>query len=132
MRALIAVLALLLLPATSVAQTPTPVTATSLVSFAASANHATTDRYDLEIVANNGLGPIFLTKSLGKPTPTAANDIVLTVPELGTLVAGMTYRATVIAVNTAGSGRSAFSNPFVKAPTLMPPAPPGTPRVGTP
>lgn len=104
-----------------------PIVNPSTVAFTASADHATTDKYTLEL---NRAGAVTKTVDLGKPTPDATNTI--TAP-LTALLAGVPacagpadgcYTVTVTASNGFGVGRSLPSSGFSSG---RAPAAPGTP-----
>lgn len=126
--------AMLCVPASAAAQTVTPVTATSPLTFTASADHNlrtpfgvdVVERYDFEI--RSAADAIVYTRSLGKPTPGAANEISVPIgaDALKVLTSNAVFSARVAAVGPGGAGRSLPSNPFgVPGPVGLPAAPTG-------
>lgn len=111
------------------AQTATTITAAVRAEFDPSPDHnnvvggvAVLDRYDLEVIGNNGLGVLIFTQQLGKPTPNAAGKIIVPVPRVFQDTANnQVYRASVFAVGPGGASPKTQSNPFVK------PGPPAAP-----
>jgi regulation of enolase protein 1 (concanavalin A-like superfamily) len=85
-------------------------TAPTTVQFHASSDHAIVTSYRLDIF-NNGANPNtatpVATSNLGKPTPDAAGDISVNRATFLSALAPGTYVATVSAVGSAGSSRSA-------------------------
>jgi regulation of enolase protein 1 (concanavalin A-like superfamily) len=86
-------------------------TAPRLVVFHASSDHATlVTSYRLDIFAN-GANPStatpVATSNLGKPTPDAAGDITVDRASFFAALAPATYQATVSAIGSGGTGRSA-------------------------
>lgn len=91
--------------------TVTPTSSSWVVVFTASVDHNTTvTSYRLEVFANgadpNTATPV-ATSDLGKPTPNASNEIPVDRTAFFTALAPGTYLATVSAVGTGGSSRSA-------------------------
>jgi regulation of enolase protein 1 (concanavalin A-like superfamily) len=91
--------------------TVTPSSSSWVVVFTASVDHDTTvTSYRLEVFANgadpNTATPV-ATSDLGKPTPDASNEISVDRTAFFTALAPGTYLATVSAIGTGGSSRSA-------------------------
>lgn len=106
------------------------------VSFTASSDHnvlvGTTpvlDGYQLDVMKETASGALAFTRTLGKPTPDASNQIVVPVPEFLTQGNGL-YVATVSATGPGGTARSVPADPF--AWVSQPPALPGKPSVISP
>lgn len=92
----------------------------SKVVFTASPDHsavvsgvAVLTNYQLDVMKDTATGALAFTQGLGKPTPSATNDITVTVAQFLTMGNG-TYVAKVSAVGPGGANASAPSNPFVK------------------
>ena len=120
------------------AQTPTPISPASTLSFTASADHAAVaedgqplvDHYEWAVMAATG-GALAFTSSLMKPDPDANSVIrIQPVPGITSFLRGTVYTGTVAAVGAGGVGVSSPSNPFV-VPFAPPRAPsaPGAPVV---
>lgn len=105
----------------------------STAIFTASADHAAVlngvavvESYQLEIVTTAAGGALALTVNLGKPAPSASNEIAADLTPSVAKLANGAYVATVVAVGPGGAGRSAPSDPFFRIGT---PAPPGRPSL---
>jgi len=101
--------------------------------FVASSDHAVdvggtplVTTYQLDVMIDTATGALAFSKSLGKPTPNAQNEISVSLPEFVTLP-NKVYVATVSAIGPGGTARSEPSDPFVWL--SRPPAQPGKPRV---
>jgi hypothetical protein len=85
-------------------------TVTRRVAFMASPDHAIVTQYVLEIYLPTGIPGVTIplaTSNLGRPTPNSSNEIIVDQTTfLGNLLAGL-YQATVTAVGSGGSSRSA-------------------------
>lgn len=113
--------ALLALVASS-ASAQTVVNGNSDIVFTASADHnvvvagvakVTNYRLDTNIFTTQ-LGALSFQKNLGKPTPNAQNEIVISnIAEFGTLPQG-SYAARVFAVGPGGEGASNTVSPLVR------------------
>jgi hypothetical protein len=109
---------------TNLSQNPT-------VTFTVSADHNATTidgqpkltSYQLDVMAQNNLGAIAFSQGLGKPTPNAANDATVAVPNLRNLAVNVVFVAKVTALGNGDPGVSALSNPFaiiVQSPLASP------------
>jgi hypothetical protein len=80
-----------------------------------------TYRLQVSEVGSDTPPPNLFDVDLGKPTPDAARQVILTPPELLTLPLGHTYIAYVLVVGPTGVGVATASPPFAR---WAPPAPP--------
>jgi regulation of enolase protein 1 (concanavalin A-like superfamily) len=89
---------------------------TRRLAFTPSTSHATVQSYRLEIFsqgANPATGTVRATLNLGKPTVTN-NEIIVTVTDTIAPLAAGNYFATVTAISSGGSTRSAASPVFTR------------------
>ena len=116
--AAVLLIAVILAPASAVAQTVDPTTA----EFDPSADHnaiadgaAVVDRYDMEFYLQGAAQP-FQVQALGKPAPEADGKIRVNFASLmgaALPTPGIIYESSVAAVGPGGAGRSVRSNTFM-------------------
>lgn len=117
------------------AQTPTPVTASSGISFTPSSDHAATNadgspklsHYEWRYVPGIGcqtMSPV----NIGKPMPVSGAILVQPIAGMGTLTQNCLYMGVIVAVGPGGEGVSILSDPFVRS-VPQAPAAPGKPGV---
>jgi regulation of enolase protein 1 (concanavalin A-like superfamily) len=96
--------------ARSISVTGTTTTVPTAVAFHASADHAIVTSYRFDVFAS-GANPATATPvktaNLGKPTPNSSGDITVNELALFTALAVGNYQATVTAIGSGGSSRSA-------------------------
>lgn len=119
------------------AQTPTPVTATSGVSFDISSDHAATNADGSAVVTSYefryqpgttaGCTPV-PPANVGKPAPIAGRITVQPIAGMGALAANCLYTGVIVALGPGGEGVSPSSDPFVRVVAKVPAAP-GKPAV---
>ena len=124
------VLVSLLMPASALAQAPTPVTATDGIAFT-SAGHtllkldgtSVVTRYELRFIPGSGCTPIPVA-NLGKPALNATGEVVVKpLAAFGTLPVNCAYTATIAAIGPDGEGVSVPTDPFARLAPQVPPAP---------
>lgn len=112
------------------AQTPTPVTAASGVTFTASADHAALNldgsavvtNYEVRFLPGAGCAAI-PAANINKPAPVGGVISVKPVAGFGALTANCTYTGVVAAIGPGGAGVSLPSDPFVRVVARVPAAP---------
>jgi len=98
-----------------------PVSPTPRVQFTASTDHntvisgTTTPLLTNYAIAVCTASTLVFQASLGKPTPSAQNQITLPIPTPGALSPQVLYYVVLYSVGPGGSSKAPVSNPFVLA-----------------